>query len=157
MDKWIAIGLALILSACSGTQTVTHKRWESDLNKVFLRDITVKDESLQEAGSLLRLALEEKLDESLFIVGEEPKKTKYELKYQIVRFEEGNRLKRLVTLGIDDGSMAKLNVKIALIGKEGVLGAWQVKTWVKGGITGGSQDELFSDAAEQILQHMKGF
>jgi hypothetical protein len=157
MDKWIAIGLALILSACSGTQTVTHKRWESDLNKVFLRDITVKDESLQEAGSLLRLALEEKLDESLFIVGEEPKKTKYELKYQIVRFEEGNRLKRLVTLGIDDGSMAKLNVKIALIGKEGVLGAWQVKTWVKGGITGGSQDELFSDTAEQILQHMKGF
>ena len=157
MNKWIAIGLALVLSACSGTQTVTHKRWENDLNKVYLRDITVKDESLKEAGSRLRLALEEQLDESLFIVGEEPKKTKYELKYKIVRFEEGNRLKRLVTFGIDEGSMAKLNVKIALIGKEGVLGAWQVSTWVKGGITGGSQDKLFTDAAEQILQHMKGF
>ncbi len=157
MNKWIAIGLALVLSACSGTQTVTHKRWENDLNKVYLRDITVKDEALKEAGSRLRLALEEQLDESLFIVGEEPKKTKYELKYKIVRFEEGNRLKRLVTFGIDEGSMAKLNVKIALIGKEGVLGAWQVSTWVKGGITGGSQDKLFTDAAEQILQHMKGF
>jgi hypothetical protein len=157
MYKWILISLALVLGACSGTQTVTHKRWEMDQNKVYLRDVTPKNDSLQEAGSRLRLALEEELDESLFIVGEEPQKTKYELKYKILRFEEGSRWKRLVTLGIDDGSMAKLNVKIALVGKEGVLGAWQVKTWVKGGITGGSQDKLFTEAAEQILQHMKGF
>ena len=157
MNKWIVIGLALVLGACSGTQTVTHKRWENDLNRVYLRDITPKNDSLQEAGSRLRLALEEQLDESLFIVGEEPKETKYKLKYKIIRYDEGNRLKRLATFGIDEGSQALLNVKIALIGKEGVLGAWQVKTWVKGGIMGGSKDKLFSQAAEQILQHLKGY
>ena len=121
MNKWIAIGLALItvLSACTGTQTVTHKQWDKHMNMVYLHDITVKDQSLQEAGSRLRLALENRLDDSLFIVGEEPKETKYELKYKIIRYEEGNRLKRLATFGIDEGSQALLNIKIALIGKEG--------------------------------------
>ena len=159
MNRWIAIGLAWTVSlvACAGTQTVTHKRWDKHLNMVYLHDITVKNQSLQEAGSRLRMALENRLDDSLFIVGEEPKETKYELKYKIIQYKEGNRLKRLATLGIDEGSRALLSVKIALIGKEGVLGAWQVKTWVKGGITGGSKDALFTQAAEQILKHMKGY
>ncbi|MEE8269634.1 MAG: hypothetical protein V3R23_06425 [Nitrospinaceae bacterium] len=159
MNKWIIIGLALIvgLGACAGTQSVTHKRWEKHLNYVYLSDITVKNDSLQEAGSRLRLALENRLDDSLFIVGEEPKEAKYKLKYKIIRYDEGNRLMRLATFGIDEGSQALLNVKIALIGKEGILGAWQVKTWVKGGLTGGSDDKLFSQAAEQILQHLKGY
>ncbi len=159
MNQWIVIGLALVvgLGACTGTQSVTHKRWEKHQNRVYLHDITVKNNSLKEAGSQLRLALEKRLDDSLFIVGEEPKQAKYELKYKITRFDEGSRLKRLATFGIDDGSKALLNVKIALIGKEGVLGAWQVKTWVKGGIMGGSKDKLFSQAAEQILQHLKGY
>jgi hypothetical protein len=159
MYKWIIFGLSLVvlLGACSGAQTVTHKRWEKDLNRVYLRDITVKNDSLGDSGSRLRLALERRLDDSLFIVGEEPKEAKYELKYKIIRFDGGSRLKRLATFGIDEGSQALLNVKVALIGKEGVLGAWQVKTWVKGGLTGGSEDKLFSQAAEQILQHMKGY
>ena len=157
MHKWIVIGLVLALGACTGAETVTHKRWEKHQNRVYLHDITVKNESLQEAGSKLRLALENELDDSLFIVGEEPKQSKYELKYKITEFDEGSRLKRLATFGIDDGSRALLNVKVALIGKEGTLGAWQVKTWVKGGIMGGSKDKLFSEAAEQILQHLKGY
>ena len=153
----IVLALIMILSACAGTETITHKRWEKDLNLVFLRDITSKNSALGEAGSRLRLALENQLDDSLFIVGEERKIAKYELKYKVIRFQEGNRLKRLATFGIDEGSRAMLNVKIALIGKEGTLGAWQVKTWVKGGIAGGSDEKLFSQAAEQILQHMKGY
>ena len=159
MKKWIVIFFAWIvgLSACSGTQTVTHKRWEKDLNLVYLSDITARNNTLGEAGSRLRLALERRLDDSLFIVGEEPRDAKYVLKYKIVRYQEGNRLKRLATFGIDEGSKALLNVKIALIGKEGTLGAWQVKTWVKGGLTGGSNDKLFAQAAEQILKHMKGY
>ena len=159
MNKWIVIGLALVvaLGACTGAETVTHKRWDQHLNRVYLNDITVKHNSLKEAGSQLRLALEKRLDNSLFIVGEEPKQAKYELKYKITQFEEGSRLKRLATFGIDEGSRALLNVKIALIGKEGTLGAWQVKTWVKGGLTGGSEDELFTQAAEQILQHLRGY
>ena len=159
MNKWIAISLALVvgLSACTGTQSVTQKRWEQHQNRVYLHDITIKNNSLQEAGSQLRMALEERLDDSLFIIGEEPKEAKYELKYKVTKFEEGSRLKRLATFGIDEGSQALLNVKIALIGKEGTLGAWQVKTWVKGGVMGGSEDALFTQAAEQILQHLKGY
>jgi hypothetical protein len=159
MNKWIVIGLALVvgLGACTGAETVTHKRWGKHLNRVYLHDITVKDNSLQEAGSQLRLALEKRLDDSLFIIGEEPKQAKYQLKYKITKFEEGSRLKRLVTFGIDEGSQALLNVKVALIGKEGTLGAWQVKTWVNGGLMGGSEDALFTQAAEQILQHLKGY
>ena len=159
MNKWIVIGLALVvgLGACTGTETVTHKRWEKHLNRVYLHNITVEDNSLQEAGSQLRLALEKRLDDSLFIVGENLKEAKYELKYKITQFEEGSRFKRLATFGIDDGSQALLNVKIALIGKEGTLGAWQVKTWVSGGLMGGSEDELFTQAAEQILQHLRGY
>jgi hypothetical protein len=105
MNKWIAISLALVvgLSACTGTQSVTHKRWEQHQNRVYLHDITIKKNSLQEAGSQLRMALEERLDDSLFIVGEEPKEAKYELKYKITQFEEGSRLKRLATFGIDEG------------------------------------------------------
>jgi hypothetical protein len=159
MKKWIVIGLALVvgLGACTGAQSVTHKRWEKNLNRVYLHDITVENNPLQKTGSQLRLALEKRLDDSLFIVGEEPKEAKYELKYKVIKFEEGSRLKRLATFGIDEGSQALLNVKIALIGKEGTLGAWQVKTWVKGGLTGGSKDELFTQAAEQILKHLKGY
>lgn len=159
MNKEIIIILALVmvLGACSGTQSVTHKRWEKHQNRIYLHDITVKNNSHQKAGSQLRLALERRLDDSLFIVGEEPKQAKYELKYKITEFDEGSRLKRLATFGIDEGSQALLNVKIALIGKEGTLGAWQVKTWVKGGVMGGSEDALFTQAAEQILQHLKGY
>jgi len=161
MNKWIVIGLALALAvalgACTGAQTVTHKRWEQHLNRVYLNDITAKNNSLEEARSQLRLALEKRLDNSLFVLGEKPKQAKYELKYKITQFEEGSRLKRLVTFGLDEGSQALLNVKIALIGKEGTLGAWQVKTWVNGGLTGGSKAELFTQAAEQILQHLRGY
>jgi hypothetical protein len=157
MHKWIVIGLVLALGACTGAETVTHKRWEKHQNRVYLHDITVKNNSFQEAGSQLRLALENRLDDSLFIVGEEPKHAKYELKYKITQFDEGSRLKRLATFGIDEGSQAVLNVKVALIGKEGTLGAWQVKTWVKGGVMGGSESALFTQAAEQILQHLKGY
>ena len=68
MNKWIVIGLALVmvLGGCTGAETVTHKRWEKHQNRVYLHDITVKNNSLQEAGSQLRLALERRLDDSLF-------------------------------------------------------------------------------------------
>ncbi len=153
----ITLALAVGLGACTGTKSFTHKRWDQYQNTVYLKDISVRDDSLKDAGVRLRLALEDRLDDSLFIVGEEPEKAKYQLKYKITQFDEGSRLKRLATFGIDDSSRALLSVKIALVGKEGVLGAWQVKTWVKGGLMGGSTNQLFSEAAAQILQHMRGY
>ncbi len=159
MRPWIVIALALAvgLGACTGAKSLTHKPWDKHQNTVYLKNITVQDDSLKDAGSRLRLALENLLDDSLFIVGEDPKKAKYQLKYKITQFKKGSRLKRLATLGIDDDSRALLDVKVALVGKEGVLGAWQVKTWVKGGVMGGSPDQLFSKAAEEIQQHMRGY
>jgi len=159
MKYWLFIGLVatLGLQACSGAKSLTAKRWEHHLNTVYLHDLSTQNESLGEAGARLRRALEEQFAHSLFVVGEQPKKAKYELKYKITQFQEGNRLKRLATFGIDDGSRALLKVKIALYGEEGMLGAWEVQSWVRGGLTGGSQDELFSEAAEEILQHMRAY
>ncbi len=153
----VALVLAVGLSACTGTKSIIHKRWDQHRNTVYLQDITVQNNGLGEAGDRLRLALEDRLEDSMFLVGEDPKQAKYQLKYKITQFKKGNRLKRLATFGIDDDSRAMLNVKIALIGKEGVLGAWQVQTWVQGGLAGGSDDKLFTQAADKILKHLKGY
>ena len=153
----VALVLAVGLSACAGTKSITHKRWDQHRNTVYLRDITVQNNGLGEAGDRLRLALEDRLEDSMFLVGEDPKQAKYQLKYKITQYKKGNRLKRLATFGIDDGSRAVLKVKIALIGKEGVLGAWQVHTWVRGGLAGGSDKGLFIQAADKILKHLKGY
>ena len=153
----IALILAVGLPACSGTKSVAHKRWDQHRNTVYLSDITISGDGLKDAGNQMRLALEDRLSDSMFLVGENPKKAVYQLKYKITRFQKGNRLKRMATFGFDDGSRALLNVKVALIGKQGVLGAWQVQTWVRGGLTGGSTHQLFYDAADQILKHLKGY
>ncbi len=153
----VALVLVVGLSACTGAKSITHKRWDQHRNTVYLLDITVQNNGLEKAGDRLRLALEDRLGDSIFLVGEDPKQAKYQLKYKITEFKKGNRLKRLATFGIDDGSRAMLNVKIALIGKEGVLGAWQVQTWVRGGLAGGSDQKLFTQAADKILKHLKGY
>ena len=153
----VALVLAFGLSACTGAKSITHKRWDQHRNTVYLQDITVQNNGLEEAGDRLRLALEDRLGDSMFVVGEVPKQARYQLKYKITQYKKGSRLKRLATFGIDDGSRAMLNLKIALIGKEGVLGAWQVNTWVRGGLTGGSDKELFTQAADKILKHLKGY
>ena len=153
----VALVLAVGLSACTGAKSITHKRWDQHRNTVYLLDITVQNNGLGKAGDRLRLALEDRLGDSMFLVGEDPKQAKYQLKYKITEFTKRNRLKRLATFGIEDGSRAMLNVKIALIGKEGVLGAWQVQTWVRGGLAGGSDKELFTQAANKILKHLKGY
>ena len=153
----VALILAVGLGACTGTKSITHKRWDQHRNTVYLLDITVQNKGLADAGDRLRLALEDRLADSMFLVGEDPKQAKYQLKYKITQYKKGNRLRRLATFGIDDDSRAVLDVKIALIGKEGVLGAWQIQTWVRGGFAGGSDKELFTQAADKILKHLKGY
>lgn len=159
MRYWMVMGLFLTLGlhACSGVKSMTAKRWDQNLNTVYLHDLSASDPAKTEAGAQLRQALERQFSDSLFIVGEQSKKAKYQLKYKITQFEEGNRLKRLATLGVDDGSRALLKVKVALYGAEGMLGAWEVQSWVRGGLTGGSQEQLFSEAAGEILQRMRGY
>ena len=40
---------------------------------------------------------------------------------------------------------------------DAMIGAWEVESWVSGGITGGSEETLFNEAAKEIVDHMKGF
>ncbi len=159
MNKIFLFGCLVVwgLTACSGTQSVTHKRWELNRNTVYLKDVTQQETGYEDAGLRMRLALEDHLSQSILIVSEDKKDAKYQLAYKITKYDSGSRLKRLATLGIDDGSRAVLTVKVALIGKKGVLGAWNIKTWVRGGLTGGTEDQLFSEAAAQILSHLKGY
>ncbi len=151
----LALLLLFALTACSGVESITRKRWETHQNTIILKDLTKKF-SLQGASSGLRNALETEMTDSMFMVVPNNVKAKYHLKFQVTMFDHGNRFKRFVTFGIDDGSRALMNVKVALLSQEGMLGAWEVQSWVSGGMTGGSPDKLYEKAAQQILKNLRG-
>jgi hypothetical protein len=153
----LAILLVFFLSACSGVDSVTRKNWDTHRNTLALKDVTLKSYVLRDAGARLADSLRDQFSDSVFLVSPQNPETKYLLKYKVTQFNEGKRWKRIATFGIDDQSRAVLKVKVALIGKQGMLGAWEIKSWVSGGITGGSTDQLFDKTAERILQHLKGY
>lgn len=159
MQQFLALSLSLIffLTACSGTDSVTRKSWSEHKNTIYLQDLTSNKNDFQDAGDQLRLALEDQFADTLFLVAEEKKHARFQMKYKVTEFNKGSRLKRMATFGIDDGSRARIKVKVALFSEEGILGQWEVESWVGGGITGGSASQLFEQVAEQILQHLKGF
>jgi hypothetical protein len=37
-----------------------------------------------------------------------------------------------------------------------MVGAWEVNSWISGGITGGSEENLFDSAADEIAGHLRG-
>ena len=147
----LCLSLAFFLTACSGTDTVIKKPWSKHRNTVYIEDLTLKKDASRYAGHQLRVALEDQFTSTLFIVVEDKEHAKYLIKYKVTEFNQGSRLKRFFTFGIDDGSHATMTVKIGLLGEQGTLGKWKVSTWVNGGITGGSEDDLYEQAAEQIL------
>jgi len=51
---------------------------------------------------------------------------------------------------------AELRVKAALYDRGSMVGAWEVNSWVLGGITGGSEDNLYDSAAQEIAYHLRG-
>ena len=156
MKKFLYLGMVgwVMLSACSGADTVIKKRWQNTENTLSLQDITSKDFTLMDAGARLEQALEISLDNSSFIVA--GKNARYILKYKILNFEEGSRAMRIATLGLSDSARSTLKVKAALFREGTMVGGWAIHSWVKGGITGGSEDDLFSKAAEEIVQHLNG-
>ena len=153
----LTLSLMFFVTACSGTNSVTRKPWSKNKNTILLQDLTSNKRDYRYAGSQLRLALEDQFADTLFIVGENKKHAKYLMKYKVIEFNKGSRLKRMATFGIDEGSRALIKVKVALVSKQGVLGQWEVKSWVKGGLIGGSENQLFNHTAEKILQHLKGY
>ena len=154
---WISkILVVLLLSqpACSGVDSVTKKSWSNSENTISIVDMTSKDFRLMDAGSKLQGAIEETLEMTGYILA--GKNARYHLKYKIIEFDEGNRMARIATMGMSDSAKAQLRVKAALYDNGNMVGAWEVDSWVSGGVTGGSEDNLYEFAAKEIAEHLRG-
>ena len=150
----ILVLILLVLPACSGVDSVTKKRYQNTENTIVLKDLTASDFDLQDAGSQLRSAIEDAMaDTSYSLAGES---ARYSLKYKVLEFDGGSRLARIATMGFSDSAKAKLRVKAALFDGQNMVGAWEVDSWVKGGLTGGTDKDLFERAAKEITSHLKG-
>ena len=157
MMHWISKILILLLiamPACSGVDSVTKKSWSNSENTISIVDMTSKDFRLIDAGSKLQGAIEETLEMTGYILA--GKNARYHLKYKIIEFDEGNRMARLATMGMSDSARAQLRVKAALYDNGNIVGAWEVDSWVSGGVTGGSEDNLYELAAKDIAEHLRG-
>jgi hypothetical protein len=107
-----------------------------------------------DAGSRLQGAIEGNLQTTGYILA--GKDARYHLKYKIMEFDEGNRMARIATMGMSDSAKAQLRVKAALYDRGNMVGAWEVDSWVSGGVTGGSEDNLYESAAKEIAGHLRG-
>ncbi len=152
----LLILILLTLTACTGAESVTKKRWENKDTTIQLVNLTAKGGELGDAGADLGFAVEDALGDSAFVVVEN-QEAHYQLKYKVVDFQKGNRWKRMLSFGIHEKSRATLTVKIALYNKRGMLTAWEVDAWVNSGPTGGTESSLFDKAADEILNHLKGY
>jgi hypothetical protein len=150
----IYIVLLMALPACSGVDSVTKKRWSNSENTISVVDMTSQDFRLMDAGSNMQEAIEENLQMTGYILA--GKEARYHLKYKVIEFDEGNRMARIATMGMSDSAKAQLRLKAALYDKGNMVGAWEVDSWVSGGVTGGSEDNLYEAAAQEILEHLRG-
>ena len=150
----ILIVLLLALPACSGVDSVTKKRWSNSENTISIVDMTSKDFRLMDAGSKLQGYIEETLEMTGYILA--GKNARYHLKYKVIEFDEGNRMARIATMGMSESAKAQLRVKAALYDNGNMVGAWEVDSWISGGIIGGSEDNLYDFAAKEIADHLRG-
>lgn len=146
--------IVLTLSGCSGVDSVVKKSYKNTQNTIGIQDLTAQDFDLLDAGARLQYALEVSLTDSVYRVS--PDNPRYRLKYKVMEYNPGSRLGRIATFGLSDSARAHLRVKAALYNGDSMLGAWEVNSWIKGGVTGGSEDEIFLKAAEEIISHLKG-
>ena len=158
MRRILLLGIlsVLFLAACTGTETHVKKKFDTSETSVVLIDLTPhKDEFLQ-AGASMESALEEALAQTMFVVSDN--EGRYLLKYKIVKYQGGSRAGRVASLGLSEKSRVYLKVKVAMFDEtDEMVGAWEVESWVSGGIIGGSENTVFQEAAEEIVNHMKGF
>ena len=150
----ILIVLLLALPACSGVDSVTKKRWSNSENTISIVDMTSKDFRLMDAGSKLQGYIEETLEMTGYILA--GKNARYHLKYKVIEFDEGNRMARIATMGMSESAKAQLRVKAALYDNGNMVGAWEIDSWISGGIIGGSEDNLYDFAAKEIADHLRG-
>ncbi|MBT5868558.1 MAG: hypothetical protein HOH38_06965 [Nitrospinaceae bacterium] len=150
----ILVVLLIALPACSGVDSITKKRWSNTENTITIVDMTAKDFRLMDAGSKVQGAIEEQLHYTGYVLA--GKNARYHLKYKVMEFEEGNRMARIATLGMVDSAKGTMRIKVALYDQDEMVGAWEVDSWVAGGITGGSEQDLFNTAAKEIAEHLRG-
>ena len=150
----ILLVLLIALPACSGVDSVTKKRWSNSENTISIVDMTSRDFRLMDAGSKLQGAVEEQLEFTGYVLA--GKTARYHLKFKVMKFDEGSRMARIATMGISESAKGELRVKAALYDGGDMVGAWEVNSWVSGGITGGSEQDLFDSAAQEITDHLRG-
>ena len=150
----IFLVLLIALPACSGVDSVTKKRWSNSENTISIVDMTSRDFRLMDAGSKLQGAVEEQLEFTGYVLA--GKNARYHLKFKVMQFDEGSRMARIATMGIYESAKGELRVKAALFDGGDMVGAWEVNSWVSGGITGGSEQNLFDSVAQEIADHLRG-
>ena len=151
---YFLISIFFFLSACVGVDSQTKKSFKNIENTIALKDLTSTNYKMMDAGSQLESAIEDMISRSMFILTQES--PKYILKYKILDYYEGNRVTRFSTFGISKAAHAKLEIKAALFENGEMVGAWTIDSWVKGGITGGDPGTLFLQAADKIMNHLRG-
>jgi len=107
-----------------------------------------------DAGSKMQGAIEDQLQFTGYALS--GKNARFNLKYKVMEFNEGSRMARIATMGFADSAKGELRVKAALYDNGNMVGAWEVNSWIAGGITGGSEQELFDTAASEIAEHLRG-
>ena len=151
---YFLISIFFFLSACVGVDSQTKKSFQNTENTISLKDLTSEGYKMMDAGSQLESAIEDMISRSMFVLTQ--KNPKYVLKYKVLDYDEGNRITRFATFGISKAAHGKLEVKAALFEHGEMVGAWTIDSWVKGGITGGDPVTLFQQAADEIMDRLRG-
>lgn len=158
MRRFLLFGIlpAFLLNACTGAETHVKKKFDTSETSITLVDLTPHKDELLEAGAGMESALEDAFAETMFIIRDQD--AKYLLKYKIVKYQVGSRAGRVASLGLHEKSRIYLKVKVAMFDDtDEMVGAWEVESWVTGGIIGGSETSVFQEAAEEIVNHMRGY
>jgi hypothetical protein len=110
-----------------------------------------------DAGAQIHRSLEESLLKTNFIIGTSDESTHYQLKYKVIEFDPGSRVKRFTTIGVlSKSGQANVKVKAALFAGKKLVGRWDIESWLNDGLLGGSSNAIFNKAAEEIVDHLKG-
>lgn len=156
LSAWCLVFI-FFFASCSGVNSVVKKRWRNSENSIAILDMTSRGDELMDAGAQIHRALEESLLKTNFIIGSSDESTHYQLKYKIIEFDPGSRVKRFATLGVlSKSGQANVKVKAALFTGKKLVGRWDVESWLNDGLFGGSSNAIFNKAAEEIVDHLKG-
>ena len=151
----IVLIFAWVLTGCSGAKSVTQKSWENTENTRAIIDLTRSDKDLIDAGADLHRTLEDTLLSTNFVISD--KSARYKLKYKVIDFEGGSRVKRFAAIGaLSKMGQANLKVQAALFRGKKLVGRWDIESWLNDGLLGGNNKTLFKKTAHEIVEHLKG-